>query len=69
MKSYRNRIRAMALAAAGAATVLAGVSVVGAATAAMPREPEFPSYAIPNIAAIVMCLAALAIPCKRFRRT
>jgi len=28
-----------------------------------------PSYGIPNIVAVVMCLSVLAIPCKRFKRT
>jgi len=28
-----------------------------------------PSYAIPNIVAVVMCLSVLTIACKRFKRT
>ena len=51
--------------AAGIVAVLASVATAAAPT----REPEYPSYAIPNIAAIVMCLAAVAIACKHTRRT
>jgi uncharacterized membrane protein YfcA len=49
-----------------ATAVVAGVAL---GAPAGPREPELPSYAIPNIVAIVMCAVAFMIPCKLFRRS
>ena len=48
------------------AVLLAGAAW-GARTARVQEVPR-PSYAIPNIAAIVMALTVLAIACKRFQR-
>ncbi len=45
----------------------AGVLVGGAALAASAREPVQGSYSISYAVAIAMCLAVLAIACKRFR--
>jgi hypothetical protein len=33
------------------------------------REAEQPQYVIPDIIAALVCVSALAVPCKRFRRT
>lgn len=60
---------------AGRAIVSAGVLVAAIllvaaqAAAAESSTNEPPNYAIPNIAAIVMSVAALAIPCMRYRRS
>jgi hypothetical protein len=48
-----------------------GLLLAGAAWGAAREQaegPRLPSYAIPNIVALAMCLVVLAIPCKRFRR-
>jgi hypothetical protein len=36
------------------------------AAAAKGKEVAGPSYALSNLAAIVMCVVAIAIPCKRY---
>lgn len=51
------------------AAVMAALLIAAQAAAAAPPSTEGPSYAIPDIAAIVMCLAALAVPCMRYRRS
>ena len=51
-----------------AAMFLAAGLALGAQKATQRTLPK-PSYAIPNIVAVVMCLSALAIACKRFKRT
>jgi TRAP-type C4-dicarboxylate transport system permease small subunit len=33
------------------------------------KEPAASSYALSNLAAIAMCIVAIAIPCKRYRRS
>ena len=43
-------------------------SVALAAAAGAPRADAMPSYMIPNIVALVMVAAILAIACKRYRR-
>jgi hypothetical protein len=67
------RLRRAILAGAAAATVLAClVAPAGARLAPTPtpkREVAQPQFVVPNLAAAFMCLAALAVPCKRFRRT
>ncbi|MCX5684448.1 MAG: hypothetical protein NT049_12285 [Planctomycetota bacterium] len=37
--------------------------------AAKAKAAEGPSYVLSNMAAIVMCIVAIAIPCKRYYRT
>jgi hypothetical protein len=49
--------------------VAATLLVAAQAAAAESSTNEPPNYAIPDIAAIVMCVAALAIPCMRYRRS
>ena len=53
--------------------VLAGLALPAAGatrrTAPAKKGLPTPSYVIPNIAATGMCLAVLAIACKRFRRS
>lgn len=53
---------------ATAALVLVLGGVLWAARPPAKKELAPPSYVIPNIVAVVMCMAALAVPCKRFRR-
>ena len=51
------------------AAALEALLLAAHALAAEQASAEGPSYAIPDIAAVVMCLAALAIPCMRYRRS
>jgi len=51
-----------------AAVFVAGGLALGAQKVPEKTLPK-PSYGIPNIVAVVMCLSLLAIPCKRFKRT
>jgi hypothetical protein len=54
----------------GAAAWAAAIAVAAAALAApAPDASRRPNYAIPNICAILMCTAVLAVACRRFRRT
>lgn len=53
-------------AAAGAAAILLAAA---AALGAPGEASRYPNYAIPNVAAIIMGLAVLVIPCRRFRHT
>lgn len=64
-KGWRWTVRAGAFAAA--VFVAAGLAL-GAPGTPEKTLPQ-PSYAIPNIVAVVMCLSVLAIACKRFKRT
>ncbi|MGB2754191.1 MAG: hypothetical protein WBD75_09790 [Phycisphaerae bacterium] len=64
-KGWRWTVRAGVFAAA--VFVAAGLAL-GARKAPKKTLPK-PSYGIPNIVAVVMCLSVLAIPCKRFKRT
>lgn len=64
-KGWRWTVRAGAFAAA---VFVAGGLALGAQKAPEKTLPK-PSYGIPNIVAVVMCLSVLAIPCKRFKRT
>ena len=52
-----------------AALAVAVLTLVAGTAMAAQKEPEPPSYAIPNLIAIVMCAAAFLIPCKLFRRS
>jgi|WetSurMetagenome_2_1015567.scaffolds.fasta_scaffold27359_4 hypothetical protein len=53
--------------ALGAAAVI--LVATGAAVAGQPQEVASPSYAIPNLVAVVMAATLLAIPFKRLRRS
>ena len=53
--------------AAAAIQVLAASAALAGAPGA-PRADAMPSYVIPNIVALVMVAAILAIACKRYRR-
>ena len=64
-KGWRWTVRAGVFAAA---MFVAGSLALGAWKAPEKTLPK-PSYVIPNIVAVVMCLSVLAIPCKRFKRT
>lgn len=64
-KGWRWTVRAGVFAAA--VFVAAGLAL-GPRKAPKKTLPK-PSYGIPNIVAVVMCLSVLAIPCKRFKRT
>jgi hypothetical protein len=45
------------------------VEAVGAAKPAKEKEAAYPSYVIPNIVAVLMVAAVLAVACKRFPKT
>jgi hypothetical protein len=64
-KGWRWTVQAGAFAAA--VFVAAGLAL--GAQKVPENTPPQPSYGIPNIVAVVMCLSILAIPCKRFKRT
>ncbi len=64
-KGWRWTVRAGAFVAV--VFVAAGLAL-GARKAPKKTLPK-PSYGIPNVVAVVMCLSVLAIPCKRFKRT
>jgi|GEM_PF-4512876 len=64
-KGWRWTVRAGMFAAA---VFLAAGLALGAKRTPEKTLPQ-PSYGIPNIVAVVMCLSVLAIPCKRFKRT
>jgi hypothetical protein len=68
VKLTRNLGRTVATLAAFA-VVTAVVAGVALGATYKPKEVELPSYAIPNIVAIVMCAVAFLIPCKLFRRS
>jgi hypothetical protein len=64
----RSTLRRVVGAVGGAAalTLLCGSLAWGAP--AKSKEPERPSYALPNLVAVVAAAVMLSIPCKRFRR-
>jgi len=66
-KGWRWTVRAGAFAAA--VFLAAGLALALGAWKVPEETLPQPSYAIPNIVAVVMCLSVLAIPCKRFKRT
>jgi len=35
---------------------------------AAAKQPEGPSYVLSSLAAFIMCVVAIAIPCKRYNR-
>jgi hypothetical protein len=61
--------------AAAAAAILASCLVAPAGARLAPgrpeksREADQPQYVLPDIIAALVCVSALAVPCKRFRRT
>jgi hypothetical protein len=65
MNAILKRLRPAAVVAL-AALLVADVALGAGVQATQPPEV---GYAIPNIAAILMSLTLLAVPCKRFRRT
>ena len=68
MENGRGKARRMVEGvAAGAAAILLAAAAALAAPFVEPSRR--PNYAIPNVAVIVMSLAILAIPCRRFRHT
>jgi hypothetical protein len=68
MKKVRAGAGALRLAAAVAMVVLPAAGAALAAAKGAGKEPASAAYTISNIAAVVMCLAALAVPCKRYHR-
>jgi hypothetical protein len=63
--------RILAVAAAIAVVLACLVMPAGARQAPSGPEaaPSAPQFIGPNIIVALMCLAALGIPCKRYRRT
>ena len=69
MKESRKGWRWTARLGAFAAAVFVAAGLALGARKVVEKPVLKPSYAIPNIAAVVMCLSVLAISCKRFKRT
>jgi hypothetical protein len=67
MSRFRQWRRVGRAAAQAAAIILLAAGGVLAGQAA--KEPELPSYTIPNIVAMVMCGVVVFIPCKLYRRS
>jgi hypothetical protein len=57
------------VAVAVAALVIILAAPAGAARSYKAPEANAPQWVLPNVIIVLMSLAVLAIPCKRFRRT
>jgi hypothetical protein len=69
MKESRKGGRWTVRLGAFAATVFVAAGLALGARKVAEKTVLKPSYTIPNIAAVAMCLSVLAISCKRFKRT
>jgi fatty acid desaturase len=59
-------LRLVRLAAVAALIGLLAVLPLAAYAATRGKEPAGPSYVLSNLVAVIMCVVAVAIPCKRY---
>jgi hypothetical protein len=53
---------------AAMAALVGLLALLPPAAFAAAKQPEGPSYVLSNLAAFIMCVVAIAIPCKRYHR-
>jgi len=68
VKTHQSVARSVKWIGMAGGIVLALADLTLGASGRAEQGPTGPSYAIPNIVATIMCLVALAIACKDFRK-